>query len=474
MNVISRGIRNAFRNGIRSVSIILILGLSIGLSLTMLVANKAVSDKIASVKSSIGNTVSISPAGFNPGSQANNALTTTELDKVKSLDHVTGLTETLEDRLSTTGSSQPSFGFGRLSNDNGSTTSLKSPVKLNFDRNGAGGSSGGAHVFVNGGGSLPSNFSLPISFLGTTDPGTVNGTSIKISKGQSINGGQDTNDALVSSAMAGKNGLKVGSSFKAYDKTLKVAGIFDDSTQGVEDTVILSLPAEQRLSGQTGTVTNAVATVDSLDNLSSATSAIQKTLGSNADVVSAQQQADDTVQPLNSVKSVSFFSLIGAVVAGAVIILLTMIMVVRERKHEIGVLKAIGSSNPRIALEFMIEALTLTVVAAVIGLIIGVVAGQPVTNALVDNSNSSTTVQGPGGRTIRVNRGNGGPGPGGGIGRAFRDNGAIRGLNDINAQIGWGILLDGFGAAILIAVIGSALAASMISKVRPSEILRSV
>src|ERR1700761_6824627 len=98
MNPVSRGIRNAFRNTVRTGSIVLILGLSIGLSLTMLVAQKAVDNKIKSVKSSIGNTITISPAGFNPGSSANNALTTTELDKVKAISHVASVTETLSDR----------------------------------------------------------------------------------------------------------------------------------------------------------------------------------------------------------------------------------------------------------------------------------------------------------------------------------------------------------------------------------------
>ncbi len=63
MNVVSRGIRNAFRNAIRTVSIVIILGLSVGLSLTMLIAHQAVGDKITSVKASVGNTVSVSPAG---------------------------------------------------------------------------------------------------------------------------------------------------------------------------------------------------------------------------------------------------------------------------------------------------------------------------------------------------------------------------------------------------------------------------
>ncbi len=110
MNVVSRGIRNAFRNATRTLSIVTILGLSLGLSLAMLIAHQAVSDKINSVKASVGNTISIQPAGFNGFSPVNNALSTSQLSKVQTLAHVTQLTENLTDRLPTTGSSTPSFG----------------------------------------------------------------------------------------------------------------------------------------------------------------------------------------------------------------------------------------------------------------------------------------------------------------------------------------------------------------------------
>ena len=103
MNVVSRGIRNAFRNFTRSASIIIILGLAIGLSLVMVIARQAVSNKISSVDSSVGNTVSITPAGYSNFSSVNNALTTSELVKIASLPHVTGLIETLTDRLTTIG-----------------------------------------------------------------------------------------------------------------------------------------------------------------------------------------------------------------------------------------------------------------------------------------------------------------------------------------------------------------------------------
>jgi len=439
----------------------------------MLVAQKAVDTKIKNVKSSIGNTIDIAPAGFNPGSQANNALTTTALGGISSLAHIKSVSETLTDRQSTTGSSSPSFGrFGGGDSSSSTTTSLSSPVTLN--------ASGPGRFFAGGGGSDgTTTFSLPVSFLGTNDPSDVSGTSITLATGSTISGATDTNNALISSAMASKNNLSVGSTFSAYNATLTVAGIFGDSNQGTQNTVVLSLPALQRLSGQTGVVTSAVATVDSLDNLSSATTAIKNKLGSTADVTSAQEQADNTVKPLNSVRTVATFSLIGAVVAGAVIILLVMIMVVRERKREIGVVKAIGGSNLRIMSEFMVESLTLAVLGAVVGLFIGVVGGQPVTKMLVDNSTTTAAqtaqMPGQGGRMFSFQGSNSADRPArmGGFGQRFRTNGTVKSISNIKAQIGWGILLDGFGAAVVIAMLGSALSAGMISRVRPSTVMRA-
>jgi putative ABC transport system permease protein len=480
MNPISRGIRNAFRNSIRTSSIVLILGLSIGLALTMLIAQKAVDNKINSVKNSIGNTISISPAGFSPGSQTNNALTTDQLDKIKVLGHVDSVTETLADRQATTGSSTPMFGRSNASTDisGGTTTSLNSPVTLNSD--------GPGRFFAGGNAGTNTDataFSLPVSFLGTNDPTHVDATPIKISSGKTLNGTVDANDALISQAMADKNGLTVGSTFSAYNATLIVAGIFTtpSDNRGAENTVVVSLPALQRLSGQTSTVTSATITVDSLDNLSATTAAVKNTLGSSADITSAEEQAENAVKPLNSVKNISTFSMIGAILAGTIIILLVMIMVVRERRKEIGVTKAIGASNARIIGEFAVEAMVLAVMGATIGLFIGIFGGQPVTNQLVDSSSQSaaSTTQGPGSRTFSMHRNDASvdpvavSSPGGNSFRSFRHNTAIQGLTSVKTQIGPGVLLEGFGAAILIATLGSALASGMIAKIRPSEVLRS-
>jgi putative ABC transport system permease protein len=472
MNLVGRGVRNAFRNQVRTLSIVLILGLAIGLSLVMLIAHQAVGQKINQVKSSVGNTITIAPAGFSSFSQANNALTTSQLKDVKSINHVTSLTETLTDRLTTIGSSQPSFGFG--SSDSASSnnqTSLSSPVTLNT----SGRDNGGPSLFINGGGSLPTNFSPPITILGTNDPTQIDGSAITITSGKAVSGVVDSNDALVSKSMASKNNLVVGSTFTAYDTTLTVTGIFSSSTQGAGNNIVVSLPTLQRLSGQSGDVTNATATVDSADNLASATTAVKSALGSAADIQNSQDQADSTVKPLENVQSISLMSLVGAVIAGGVIIFLVMLMIVRERRREIGVLKAIGSSNLRVMWQFVVEAVTLTVLAAVIGIVIGTVASSPITNTLVSNATSSSTAAptsvngGP-----MVQRFNNRSAAGPTFATRGRGLGAVRSnITNIHAAVGWSIILYGLAAAIAIALIGSALSSYLIAKVRPAEVLRS-
>lgn len=475
MNIVSRGIRNAFRNVTRTVSIAVILGLSIGLSLTMLIAHQTVNQKIESVKASVGNTIVISPAGFNGGSQVNNSLTTSDLAKVSKISHVSSITETLTDRLTTIGSTQPSFGFGGQSSSDSASkqTSLTSPVTINANS----GNGGGRRFFVSGGSgsSVPTNFTPPVSFIGTNDSSKVDSTTITVkSGGSTLTDSSDDYKALISSGMASKNSLKVGSTFTAYDQTITVAGIFDTSNQAQSGTVVLTLPALQKLTGQTGAITSATAYVDQLDNLSSATSAVKSALGSNADVTSSQEEADQAVAPLNNVKSISLYSLIGAVIAGAIIILLTMVMIVRERRREIGVVKAIGASNLSVMFQFMVEAVTLTVISAVIGIALGVVAANPITKQLVSSSSSSSSSDaGSGGAP-----GQGGTGDREGRTQRFRTGGrgvgAVRdNITNIEAAVGWTIILDGLGAALVIALLGSSMASFFIAKIRPAEVLRA-
>lgn len=457
MNVYTRGIRNAFRNSIRTFSIVVILGLSVGLALVMLVARQAVDDKIQTVKASVGNTVTISPVGIQGFQGGGEALTTDQLSKVSDTAHVTSVTESLNDRLTTDNTNLTSAieagSFGNRQADN-SGVGFQGPPP---NSSGTTGSTGSTQQTTR-------TFTPPVTVTGVDNVSAASvygGNKATFTSGKALDASSDQNVAVVGKSLATKNNLKVGSTFTAYSQTVTVVGIYDTGNQFSNAGLLMPLKTLQTISSQPNAVTSATVTVDSVDNIDSAVSAIKKQLGSKADVTNDQESAKQTVEPLENVKKISLFSLIGALAVGSIIILLTMMMIVRERRREIGVMKAIGSSNAKTMLQFISEAVTLTILGLIVGLVIGVAASSPVTNTLVSNSTNSSQQAGPG---------QGGPRPGGG--RTFRIGG-FNNIRDVQANVGADILAYGVGAALAIAVVGSALPAYFISKVRPAEVMRA-
>ncbi len=450
MNVINRGVRNAFRNSVRTLAITVIIGLSLGLALAMLVAHQAVGRKIDSVQADVGNTITISPAGFRGFTGTGNPLTTAQLAFINKLPQVTATEESLSDRLTS------------------SDTNLKSGISLGrlgrrFLSN-SGSFSGNSNFNF-------ANFTPPIRVIGTTAPtdlaNTTGGGTFKLVSGTVFSSGSDANVALVGSSIASKNNLKVGSTFTAYSSTITVQGIFSSGNTFSNNIIIFPLATEQRISNSPNELTGAIVYVSSASDVNSVTSLITKQLGSAADVTNSAQQNQNYISSLNGIQTVSLYSLIGAAIAAAIIILLAMIMIVRERRREIGVLKAIGATNLKVTTQFMVEAVTLTVLGGIVGVIIGVFAGSPITNTLVSsaNSTSSSTIAGFGVRR------RGGFFGGGGV--IQRHGGFFsRNISNIHAVVGWDVLIYGIIAAVLIAIIASFAVSFIISKIRPAEVMR--
>ncbi|MEO5948827.1 MAG: FtsX-like permease family protein [Candidatus Saccharimonas sp.] len=453
MNTMTRGIRNAFRNVIRTGSIVLILALSIGLIIAMLAARQAVSDKIETVKSSSGNTITVSPAGARGFEGGGTALTADQLSKVAAVSHVTKVVNSLNDRLTSTNTNLASaIEAGQLGQRNANTTGVSTeqpPIEFSSSSSST---------------AATRSFTPPVTVTGVSDASAIGSGSGTITwkSGAAFDGSSTENIAVLGSAIAEKNSLAVGSTFTAYDTTVKVVGIYTTSNTFGNNGVYMPLATLQTLSDQAGSITSSTVTIDTSDNLATATSAVKTALGSSADVTNSQDIADATTKPLESVKQIALFNLIGAIVAGAVIVLLTMLMIVRERRREIGVMKALGSSNLKIMWQFVVESLTLTTMALIIGTGIGIAAATPLTNALVDNSSSSTTTT-----TITTPQ-RGEPGGFRGFGQASANV-----VNNIQTSVGIATLATGVGATLLIAVLGSAVPSFMISKIKPADAMRN-
>lgn len=449
MNVITRGMRNALRSPVRSGAIVVMLAISIGLILAMLVARTGVNEKVAEVKASTATGITISPAGFSGGLGGGNPLTAAQVKTISTTAHVSSVTATLTDQLGSTDTNlTPSLDLGSLGKR-----------FQRFDIQKMGGDS------ANAGSSANPLFTPRTSVTGTTNPAATI-TSSQLTSGAMIDGNSSSMVALVGKTLATKNNLSVGSTFTAYGQTITVKGIFSSGNTFQDSGIIMPLNTIQTLTSQPGAVSSVTATADSSDNVANVVSALKSSLGSAADITSQQEQAANSLAPLQGIASLALSGVVGAAIAGAVIILLSMIMVVRERRREIGVIKAIGGTNAKVITQFITEALTLTVIGGVIGLALGVAVSGPLTQSLVSSSQNSTPSKGGGG----FQRGVGGGLVGGFQGARTQ---LASNIKTVSATVTPQVFLEGIGLILLIAIIGSAVPAWSIARVRPAEVLRT-
>lgn len=443
MNVVTRGMRSALRSPLRSGAIIAMLAVSSGLILAMLVARSSVDAKIAEVKTSVATQITISPAGVQGGMGSGDPLTAEQVEKIKNTAHVSSISSTLTDQLTENISLTPSLDPPKLF--------MMSPTGEN---------------------KAPEQ-KAPVVATGTTTPEKTIAED-KLTSGAMVDGTGTAREALVGKQLADKNNLSVGDTFTLYGETITVKGIYSADNRFQDGGIILPLAALQDLSDKSGEVSSVTATVDSSDNVSSSVTALKDALGDKADVTSQEEQAEETLAPLTSIANLALAGVIGATIAGAAIVLLAMVMVVRERRREIGVIKAIGGSNRSIVTQFIIEGLTLTIVGGIIGLALGIAVSGPITQSMVSNSNSSSngtqqrgTMQGP----MRTGGSNGGPVMMGGPNSAANQLGIN--LTSVTSAVTPQTFAISAGIIILIAIVGSAVPAWVIARVRPAEVLRT-
>lgn len=486
MSVVSRSVGNAFRNKIRTSAVVIILAVAIGLALSMLVANQAVASKVDSLKASVGNNLTVNPAGSRGGLGGGEPLTAADLTKASAVEHVSNVTGTLSVRLRNAstaavnsaggpqgGQGGPGGGFGASG-----TTSLESAVEPGSlgQRNNSNGSTSGSGQ---GSADAPPSFSIPIQATGVSTSATATGTAINVTSGAQLTDfAAESTQALVGSTLAAKNKLAVGSTFTVQDRTMKVTGIFDAGTEFDNNAIYLPLAATQTLTDQAGQLSTLTVTVDSIENIADTQTALTAALGANkVDVTSGSANLDSAITSLGSVQNISLIAFIASLVTAGLIVLLIMIMVVRERRREIGVLKAIGASNRTIGAQFVIEALVLVVMGSVVGAVVAAFSSNPIVNALVaGNTGAGTATVGAAGA------GPGGGGPGGGFGGGFggegftRTRGAFAGaeqlIGTISTSLGWQTLVLGVAGILLIAALGALIPALLTAKVRPIEVLR--
>ncbi len=425
-------------------------------------------------------------------------------------------------------------GFLPVSSDSSSEDETASEEYAAYQMQGMGGGPafpGGQGGFV-GKGMLSSDFTLKgfSSDLAMTD--FQNGTA-SIEEGSVFSEGTDSFDCIISQELALYNSLEVGdvvtitnpnSEEETYELT--ITGLFTDSSanensfspmgfsssdpanmiyvsyNALSKIVAASEEVSQAVTDETTGIETETALISSLSatyvfadaedyyNFESEV----RTLGlDDSYIVNSQdiQAFENSLTPLKTLGSMAGWFLLIILIIGAIILVVLNIFSVRERKYEIGVLTAMGMKKSKVAVQFITEIFMVTIVAVIIGIVVGGVASVPVTNALLENQVASEQTKQenmemnfgrPGGfmggdMGDPPDMGDMGGGPGGMPQGGFRDMFSQAGdavgsyITEINSAMNLTIVFQMFGIAILLTLFAGMASVLFIMRYEPLKIL---
>ena len=313
----------------------------------------------------------------------------------------------------------------------------------------------------------------------------INGTS-KITSGSMITKDDEENHVVISEELATQNDSEVGDEITFYlpsdssiTYTFEITGIFETTDDSASDDFmnINALNAQNQIYTTVTAINNILEDDDSSNSLNAtiylknqddleayAEEVKDKGL---SDYYTLSDNTDEITSTLTPIKNISNFSmtfLIIILIVGAIILAVINILNIRDRKYEIGVLRAIGMSKTKLILSLLTELFIVTVIAFIIGIIGGKLLSQPVTNKMLENEINSQQVQT---ENTRENFG----------GRGFErpnERRATQNYEDsltVTLDAETVIILFSFGL-ILVIVSGSA-SAIFITKYNPNQILRN-
>jgi putative ABC transport system permease protein len=281
----------------------------------------------------------------------------------------------------------------------------------------------------------------------------------------------DSGVVLMSLNLSEYYGVVVGDEVEIYGESFTVVGIYNSAAQGFTGarTVYMNITDAQTVTdnignvsrfdvyaeNSTSTLITKIATVieaaypelsvttyeDRLTNLENTQEMYTQTLN-NAESTLSQTQTVATQEILI------------AVAATSIIIFFVMLYTVRERTKEIGVLKAIGFSNWNVMSQFMLEGTLMSLMAGVVGIVIGSIGAPILSSYLLPHISLF----------------------GGSQGRFQSDFGSVNpgiasaavATNVLDPQI----ILLAFGVAVLLGALGSLYPAWRAARTSPMEALR--
>jgi len=175
-----------------------------------------------------------------------------------------------------------------------------------------------------------------------------------------------------------------------------------------------------------------------------------------------EEAYEKVVSAIEGLKSISVTFMVIVLILGALILILLSAIAIRERKYEIGVLRAMGMEKHKVALGLWSEMIAITCLCLFLGLGVGVAVSQPVTNALlagqVESANAAAEAAASAPKQISI----------GGFNTAAD---SVSALDELNVSLGIDTVLEIILISLLLASVAGITSISRITKYEPIKIL---
>jgi putative ABC transport system permease protein len=174
-------------------------------------------------------------------------------------------------------------------------------------------------------------------------------------------------------------GVGVGDSLRVGRVDFRVVGIYRSRAQWDSGGGYAPLAAVQRVAGKPGMVSVIYVRAASGHAPAAVAAAIERDLETVSTIASVSEygKVDQGFEILDAVQLAISLLAVGI---GAIGVMNTMVMSVFERTREIGILRAVGWSRRRVMLTVLAEGVVLCLLAAVVGVALGTLAGKLVTD----------------------------------------------------------------------------------------------
>lgn len=214
-------------------------------------------------------------------------------------------------------------------------------------------------------------------------------TKQKLTVGQFFGGDLENNNTVVlanniATELFGSDD-PIGSSVNIRGTNFVVIGVLDTKEgfnlgQPINDLVLIPLPMGKALNQDTVQLQQITAKINTDDDSGEVANAIKRTLlknrgGEEDFTVTTQSQLVEATDSVFRVLT-GFTAAVASIslLVGGIGVMNIMLVTVTERTREIGVRKAVGATKIQIMMQFLVEALAITLTGGLIGIIMSIIA----------------------------------------------------------------------------------------------------